>query len=570
MSSGDKGRGAQALLVGDVIAQGGMGVVREAVQRSLERPVAVKSLPAHGTSDDARRMLLEAWVTGYLEHPGIVPIYDIVGADDGEPIVIMRRIHGKTWLSCLRDPEWAERAGARDLLEQNLRVLVRVCEIVEFAHDRHVVHRDLKPGNVMVGAFGEVYLLDWGLAVATGGEPAAHLPKAEDARDACGTLSYAAPEMVGLIGAPISPQTDVYLLGAVLFDIAAGRPPHRAEDTRDTVASIDSTPPPLPRGVSPQLAAICARALQKMPEDRFASVADLRREILTFLRQRDSEHVVAHAKETLARLVEACAGDGPRQQLYDLYGECRFAFREALRTWPEHASAREGLLSATRTMIEHELAREPKVAAALLAEAPEELPDLAKRVGEALAAEEAQRAALSQVARDHDARIGWGGRRIFLVAMGAVWSLGQIFGDRIAEPSYRRFITGSLIQLPIVALAWLIIPSLRATLFNRRMVGAVVVMLVAQCAMFVGGARLGVDLGLARVAQLGLWAVIAALLTVLLEKKFWPMTAALVVAAVTVAMAPELRAVAATLAIAVVTVSVGTVRADKTDKTDKT
>ncbi len=537
-----------------------MGVVRAAVQRSLGRSVVVKTALPHAAEADAHRMLLEAWVTGYLEHPGVVPVYDIVKGDDGSPVVVMRRIRGKTWHSCIRDPAWAEAEGARDLLEQNLRVFIRVCEILEFAHSKHVVHRDVKPSNVMVGSFGEVYLLDWGLAVATGGEAAEHLPRAKVVDDVCGTFSYAAPEMVGLLEVPISTQTDVYLLGSVLFELATGRPPHRAGDTRATLESIAATPPPIPAGVSRQLGVILRRALQRYPEDRYASVGELRRDVLAFLRQRDSEHVAFEGEQTLGALQRALAEGGDRQRVYDLYAVCRFAFREALRTWHENAAARAGLLDAVRTMVEHELARDPRVARALLADAPEPIPDLEARVADTVAAEDRQRDELSKVARDHDSSVGLRARRVFLMFMAFWWCAGQVLGDRLVTPSYKRFITGSLLQLPLIALAWAIAPELRATLFNRRMVAAVAVNITAQLALFSAAALLGLEIPIARIAQVGLWAVVTALVTVTFEKRFWPSALTFTAAFAMSALVPDLRPWFATVGIAVVTVNVVVVK----------
>lgn len=544
-----------ALSVGDVIAEGGMGVVRAAVQRSLGRSVVIKTALPRASEGDARRMLLEAWVTGYLEHPGIVPVYDIVKGDDGSPVVVMRRIRGRTWHSCIRDEAWAEAEGARDLLEQNLRVFIRVCEILEFAHSKHIVHRDVKPSNVMVGSFGEVYLLDWGLAVATGGEAAQHLPNAKVAEDVCGTFSYAAPEMVGLLEVPVSLRTDVYLLGSVLFELATGAPPHRAGDTRLTLESIAATPPVIPAGVSRQLGVILRRALQRYPEDRYPSVGELRRDVLAFLRQRDSEHVALEAEGTLAELQQACAAGGGRQRVYDLYGVCRFAFREALRTWPENAPARAGLAAAARTIVEHELARDPRVARALLADASVPMPDLEARVTEAIAAEEQHRAELSKVARDHDSNVGRRARRVFLLFMAFWWCAGQVFGDRLVPPSYPRFITGSLVQLPLIGLAWAISPELRATLFNRRMLGAVAVTIVSQLALFAGGAALHVDLPITRLAQVGLWALVSTMVAVVFERRFWPSALTFAAATVVVTAAPDLRPWASSVGIAVLTIN---------------
>ena len=113
------------LTVGEIIGEGGMGVVRTAVQNSLARQVAIKTAHTGASEHAARRMLSEAWVTGYLEHPGVVPVYDIVNGADGSPVVVMRRIHGATWAQQIGNVGWASRAGARDLLEQNLRTSIR-------------------------------------------------------------------------------------------------------------------------------------------------------------------------------------------------------------------------------------------------------------------------------------------------------------------------------------------------------------------------------------------------------------------------------------------------------------
>jgi hypothetical protein len=319
----------------------------------------------------------------------------------------------------------------------------------------------------------------------------------------------------------------------------------------------------MPETMSPHIAKICTSALQKEPKDRYATVSELRSDILAFLRQRDSEHVLREAHRILAQLQAAAKEKAERRALNDLYGECRFAFREARRTWPENDDARKGLLDAARTMIENVLeANEPRVAAALLAEAPEEIPDLAERVRAALAEDEEQRSRLARLAREHDKSIGRRARRIFLICMGIAWSAGQL-AEHAAPISYRRFIVGSLVQVPMLAVAWAFSPELRSTLFNRRVFGAVAVTIVAQCLLFVCAMEVGVDLRITRLAQVGLWTVVATLLTVVLERKFWPMTVALAGACVAITVDPDWRPYAATLAIAVVTANVALVQVPK-------
>jgi serine/threonine protein kinase len=149
------------------LGEGGMGEVLLAEQVSMERDVAVKRLKPEARNDySTLKLLQEAWVTGYLEHPNVIPVYDITVDAQGSPLILLKRIHGVAWGELMDDPETVRRRwGAADLLEWNLRVLMQVCDAVQFAHGRGIVHRDLKPENVMVGEHGEVYVVDWGIAV---------------------------------------------------------------------------------------------------------------------------------------------------------------------------------------------------------------------------------------------------------------------------------------------------------------------------------------------------------------------------------------------------------------------
>ncbi len=170
------------------LGEGGMGIVRLASQTALGRHVAIKSVRPDGPVQTAARALMrEAWVTGALEHPNVVPVHTLGKDAEGLPMFVMKRVHGTSWreLICGTEPLPEEHRDAP--LDFHLRVMQQVCNAVAFAHSKGVLHRDLKPDNVMIGPFGEVYVLDWGLAVSLD-EGAERIPLARDITDIAGTL----------------------------------------------------------------------------------------------------------------------------------------------------------------------------------------------------------------------------------------------------------------------------------------------------------------------------------------------------------------------------------------------
>lgn len=266
---------------------GGMGRVRLVHDRWLERLVAVKE-PV--TEADARRLWREAHITARLEHPGIVPIYDLGLGPDGTPWYAMRVVRGRSLAEILRArPGPEERMGL-------MRPLLAACEAVGFAHEQGIVHRDIKPDNLMIGAFGVMQVIDWGLALA---------PDVPDAdQGSAGTLAYMAPEQAR--GEAVDARADVFSLGAVLFHVVAGHGPrsHVAADALREAARRGERAP-LPAGVSSELAAIIVRATAVDPAARYPDAKALADDLARLL---DGRRVLAHAyssAELLRRLVKA-------------------------------------------------------------------------------------------------------------------------------------------------------------------------------------------------------------------------------------------------------------------------
>jgi eukaryotic-like serine/threonine-protein kinase len=231
-------------LVEGVIARGGMGVVLWAQDPGLNRPLAVKVLrrSLQGQPDLARRFLEEAQVTGQLQHPGIPPVYEVGTLEGGQPFFAMKLIRGTTLAELLQ-----QRREPAEGLPYFLAIFEHVCQAVAYAHSRGIVHRDLKPANVMVGAFGEVQVMDWGLAkVLGGGEPAGSAEvsiiatvrtEAEEQTEAgrvLGTYAYMAPEQARGEVDGLDERADVFGLGAILCVLLTGQPPYLGP-TRDEV-----------------------------------------------------------------------------------------------------------------------------------------------------------------------------------------------------------------------------------------------------------------------------------------------------------------------------------------------
>jgi eukaryotic-like serine/threonine-protein kinase len=319
----------------ELLGEGGMGRVRLCHDRRFGRDVAMKVLrhpttPAQGFQT---RFLREACVQARLEHPAIPPAYDLGRDLSGNLYFTMKRLRGLTLAELIERMRSADEVVLeRRSLHKLLSAFLDVCQGVHFAHAHGVVHRDLKPANIMLGDFGEVYVLDWGIAKVMGDEdvepgldgapaPAPHpISGARTVAGAVlGTPGYMAPEQVLGHVDEIDARTDVYALGAIFFELLALSPLHRGRSDwalmKSVLKGVDARPSlrAPERGIAPELDAICTRATARSKEVRFATARELHDAVEHFLAgdrdlARRRELASSHAA-TAARAAETALGD---------------------------------------------------------------------------------------------------------------------------------------------------------------------------------------------------------------------------------------------------------------------
>jgi len=279
-------------------ARGGLGAVFVALDSELDREVALKQILDDRADDPTSqiRFLMEAQITGGLEHPGIVPVYGLGAYGDGRPYYAMRFIRGDSLKEAIDQFHGGSKAGAlpagptglRDLaLRKLLRRFMDVCNAIDYAHSRGVIHRDIKPANIIVGRHGETLVVDWGLAKPMGrvepgtdsGErvlmPSSASGSAETLPgSALGTPAYMSPEQAAGQLERLGPRSDVYSLGATLYCLLTGQPPF-AGDVVDVIRAVQKgefrPPRQLDASIDPALEAICLQAMVHKPDDRYAS-----------------------------------------------------------------------------------------------------------------------------------------------------------------------------------------------------------------------------------------------------------------------------------------------------------
>lgn len=450
---------ARDLEILDLLGEGGMGRVYLARQHSLEREVAIKSLKDN--ADERHRLALveEGAITGYLEHPAIIPVHALGVDAGGRPVLVMKRVEGVAWLDLMNDsrhPLWKSRGSdAEHRLDDHIEILMQVCNAVHFAHSRRVIHRDIKPQNVLIGPYGDVYLADWGVA-----------RRMSDTRrpQMCGTPAYMAPEMV--TGEDVDERTDVYLLGATLHEALTGTPRHEGENSQAVLSNAaTSRPVEYDTSVPAALAAIANKATAASPNDRYQDAAEFRQALAGYLRHKSSLELAASALPRLERLREHTAteagGAKEQREIEQCVAEARFALRQALEQWKDNDEAK---------------ARLEELEAWVLARS-------------------ARTAELEKLARDLDPDVDAKARRVsqaVIAFIGVALAIGAFTKGTEFLPSREALVREAFFPLAaaLVAVA-LMRKTLLRTAFNRRVIACLIATMMLIAVNRLLGAKLG-------------------------------------------------------------------------------
>jgi serine/threonine protein kinase len=316
---------ARVTLQGDYVdlvrlAQGGLGVVFRGTDDQLHRDVAVKFLLPHQADKPAMRdrFITEAEITGRLDHPGVVPVYGLGKTPKGQSFYVMRLIRGETLDAAIRQyhsvENWPDASQRRIALHGLLNRFAAVCKTIAYAHTRGIVHRDIKPQNIMLGKYGETLVVDWGLAAPFARDDRFRvldektlLPKTTDparlpSGSGEGTPMYMSPEQASGQG-PIGPASDIFSLGVTLYELICGKAPFTGKtpiDVKRAIVAGDYRPlRRVQRHVPRALEAVCAKAMARDPHQRYPTALDLANDIENVL----ADEPVSCFREPLAKRI---------------------------------------------------------------------------------------------------------------------------------------------------------------------------------------------------------------------------------------------------------------------------
>ncbi len=354
-----------------------------------------------------------------------------------------------------------------------------------------------------------------------------HLPPADEASEMAGTPCYMAPEMLG--GSPLDQRTDIYLLGAILFEILAGRPPHRINSLEVLMKDIRASNPDIPDDACHLLSEICRRSMHKDPNERFQTASDLGRALLEVGKHRESSAMAEVANEQLVQMEALLVEKEPnRQEVYSQFGALRLGFREALKAWPENKDAKQDHDRALVALIEYELGLSNPLAAQTLSKDlffPKSA--LQERIATALETKVSEQAELENFRMDQDFAIGRRTRVFVMLILGVTWTLSPLvryafrFGWSLMD--YGELMLGTAVYWAVTMAIWFWTrDSLRKTLVNRQLSRALFIVFPVQLILLLGCMLLEIPVEYSGFFMLFLWMTLVAAVVALIDYRFWP------------------------------------------------
>ncbi|BBM86185.1 protein kinase domain-containing protein [Candidatus Uabimicrobium amorphum] len=340
------------------INRGGMGIIYEAQQSKLKRKIAIKKMLANAPKE---KFLAESLVTAYLEHPNIVPVHDMEQNENDEILLAMKLVKGLSWKQILYPKTQEENEKATQYDQQaHLQILMTVCNAIDYAHSKGIVHCDLKPENIMIGDFGEVLVMDWGIAVDINENTKEQRTLCKsDITTPMGTPCYMPPELAEGRGEDISPATDIYLLGGILYEILHKEPPRKGKDLWQILfMAKEGQMPHFDETLPNELIHICRQALAKNISNRYVNVGEFKTAIEDYLSHHKSIVIAQEAEKILEECTSAEASEMKHEEVYRMFTKSIATFEQAIELWQDNEAAKQNLLQARNLYIKTAIAND--------------------------------------------------------------------------------------------------------------------------------------------------------------------------------------------------------------------